>query len=116
MITDLVKLKVGGDPVHEANETPEGINFVLHHKEKRGKEVWHALQVRKSGDAVLFICYLRESVWRENMLKISDLNIAQVKVVHHIGHKNLFEEGNIGVVLTLKEGVAPAIWLSKLIK
>ena len=43
------------------------------------------------------------------MLKISDLNIAQVKVVHHIGHKNLFEEGNIGVVLTLKEGVAPAI-------
>ena len=39
MVTDLVKLKVGGDPVHEADETPEGVNLVLHYKEKRGKEV-----------------------------------------------------------------------------
>ena len=42
-------------------------------------------------------------------MKISDLNITKVKVVHDISHENFFEEGNIGVVLTLKEGVAPAI-------
>ena len=45
MITDLVKLKVGGDPVHEANETPEGVNLVLHHEEKRGEEIRHTLHV-----------------------------------------------------------------------
>ena len=42
-------------------------------------------------------------------MKISDLNITKVKVVHDIGHENLLKESNIGVVLTLKEGVAPAI-------
>ena len=44
------------------------------------------------------LCFLR---------KISDLNITQVKVVHDIGHENLFEEGDIGVVLALEERVAP---------
>ena len=39
MKTYLVKLKVGGNPVHESNETPEGVDLVLHHKEKRGEEV-----------------------------------------------------------------------------
>ena len=43
--SDLVKLKVGGDPVHEADEAPEGVNLVLHHKEKRGEEVGHTLQL-----------------------------------------------------------------------
>ena len=45
----------------------------------------------------------------KNTKKISDLNISKVKVVHNIGHENLFKEGNVGVVLTLKEGVTPAI-------
>ena len=46
------------------------------------------------------------------MRKISDLNITQVKVVHDIGHENLFEEGDVGVVLALKERVAPGVcWL-----
>ena len=42
---DLVKLKVGGDPVHEADEAPEGVDLVLHHKEKRGEEIRHTLHV-----------------------------------------------------------------------
>ena len=47
----------------------------------------------------------------ESMRKISDLNITQVKVVHDIGHENLFEEGDVGVVLALKERVAPGVML-----
>ena len=43
--------------------------------------------------------------------KISDLNITQVKVVHDIGHENLFEEGDIGVVLALEERVTPGLVL-----
>ena len=43
------------------------------------------------------------------MKKISNLNITQVKVVHDIGHENLFKEGNVGIVLTLKERVAPGV-------
>ena len=37
--TNLVKLKVGGHPVHEADKAPESVNFVFHHKEERGEEV-----------------------------------------------------------------------------
>ena len=52
---------------------------------------------------------MRESVLRENLKNNSNLNISKVKVVHDIGHEDLFEEGNVGVVLTLKEGVAPDV-------
>ena len=37
--TNLVKLKVGGHPVHEADKAPKSVNFVFHHKEERGEEV-----------------------------------------------------------------------------
>ena len=45
------------------------------------------------------------------MRNISDLNITQVKVVHDIGHENLFKESDIGVVLALEERVAPGVVL-----
>ena len=54
-------------------------------------------------------CYLRGLRKRIHEENNSDLNITQVKVVHDIGHENLFKEGNVGIVLTLKERVAPGV-------
>ena len=51
----------------------------------------------------------QDILFRKEMRNISDLNITQVKVVHDIGHENLFEKSNIGIVLTLKERVAPGV-------
>ena len=39
------------------------------------------------------------------------LNVTQIKVVHDIGHENLFEESDIGIVLALEERVAPGVVL-----
>ena len=37
------------------------------------------------------------------------LNITKVKVVHHVSHQNFFKKSNIGIVLPLKERMAPSL-------
>lgn len=53
----------------------------------------------------------QDILFRKEMRNISDLNITQVKVVHDIGHEDLFEESDIGVVLALEERVTPGLVL-----
>ena len=38
------------------------------------------------------------------------LNITKVKVVHHVSHQNFFKKSNIGIVLPLKERMAPSLF------
>ena len=40
------------------------------------------------------------------------LNITKVKVVHHVSHQNFFKKSNIGIVLPLKERMAPILIVS----
>lgn len=61
--------------VHIANETPESSGLILGNIQDGGEEVTHALDV------------------------------AKVKVVHHVGHENIVQQGHIGIVFTLKEWV-----------
>lgn len=61
--------------VHVPHEAPESSGLILGHIQDGGKEVAHAL------------------------------NIAKVEVVHHIGHEDVMQQGDIGVVLSLEEWV-----------
>lgn len=61
--------------IHVPHEAPESSGLILGHIQDGGKEVAHAL------------------------------NIAKVEVVHHIGHEDVMQQGDIGVVLSLEEWV-----------
>ena len=69
IISTLIKLKIGCNTVHESHEAPEGINLVLHNKKDWREKVGHALDV------------------------------AEVEVVHHVGHQYVLEQSHIGVIV-----------------
>ena len=54
---------------------------------------------------------MAHATWRKTIKNLSvHLDITKVKVVHHISHQNFFKKSNIGIVLPLKERMAPSLF------
>ena len=54
---------------------------------------------------------MADATWRKTIKNLRvHLDITKVKVVHHISHQNFFKKSNIGIVLPLKERMAPSLF------
>ena len=55
--------------------------------------------------------YVAQATWWKTIKNLRvHLNITKVKVVHHVSHQNFFKKSNIGIVLPLKERMAPSLF------
>ena len=58
-----------------------------------------------------WLIHVAQATWWKTIKNLRvHLNITKVKVVHHVSHQNFFKKSNIGIVLPLKERMAPSLF------